>query len=184
MPKLSPVTLHTERLTLRWMDAGDADALFAIFSDPEVARYWSNPPWTDVQQARDAIAQALDAYASGSGMKMAVLHKDSGAMIGYTNFYAFYDQNRRCDLGYAMASAWWGKGYQTEALAAMIDHGFRALNLNRIEADIDPRNAGSARVLEKLGFQKEGFMPERWIVNGEVCDTAFYGLLRRNWNAP
>ena len=182
MPKLSPVTINTERLTLRWMDAGDAEALFAIFSDPQVARFWSGPPWTDVQQARNSIALALDDYASGTGMKMAVVLKETGQMIGYTNFYAFYDANRRCDIGYAMASAFWGKGYQTEALRAKLDYGFRELNLNRVEADIDPRNDASAKVLEKLGFEKEGFMKERWIVNGEVCDTAFYGLLLRNWN--
>lgn len=184
MPTLTPITLETERLVLRWLDAGDADALFAIFSDPQVARYWSAPPWPDVAQAHDAIRSAVEAYASGSGMKLAVLLKDSATMIGITNLYAFHDQNRRCDLGYAMASALWGKGYQTEALAATLDYGFRALDLNRVEADIDPRNEGSARVLEKLGFTREGYMPERWIVNGEVCDTAFYGLLKRNWNAP
>jgi ribosomal-protein-alanine N-acetyltransferase len=183
MPTLSPITIDTERLQLRWIEAGDADALFTIFSDPQVVRYWSTPPWTERQQARDDIARAIDAFASGTGMKMAVLLRATGAMIGYINFYAFYDSNRRCDIGYAMASAHWGKGYQTEALKAMIDFGFRELNLNRIEADIDPRNDGSARVLEKLGFEKEGFMKERWIVNGEVCDTAFYGLLKRNWNA-
>jgi RimJ/RimL family protein N-acetyltransferase len=91
----------------------------------------------------------------------------------------FVEQNRRCDIGYALGSRHWGQGIVTEALEAMIRYGFDVLGLNRIEADIDPRNIGSARVLEKLGFRKEGFMPERWIVNGETADTAFYGLLRR-----
>jgi ribosomal-protein-alanine N-acetyltransferase len=52
-----------------------------------------------------------------------------------------------------------------------------------VEADIDPRNTGSARVLEKLGFRKEGYMPERWIVFGEMADTVNYGLLKRYWDA-
>jgi RimJ/RimL family protein N-acetyltransferase len=86
---------------------------------------------------------------------------------------------RRCEIGYALASKHWGQGYATEALEALLDHGFRALGLNRVEADIDPHNVGSARVLEKLGFRQEGYMPERWIVHGEPADTAFYGLLRR-----
>ena len=64
-----------------------------------------------------------------------------------------FEQNRRCEIGYALASRHWGEGYATEALRAAIRHGFDALNLNRIEADIDPRNIGSARVLEKLGFR-------------------------------
>jgi ribosomal-protein-alanine N-acetyltransferase len=63
----------------------------------------------------------------------------------------------------------------------MLEHAFQRLDLNRLEADIDPRNAASARTLERLGFQKEGHLRERWIVNGEISDTGLYGLLRREW---
>ena len=68
-----------------------------------------------------------------------------------------------------------------EALQALLQHAFDRLDLNRLEADIDPRNLASARTLERLGFQKEGYLRERWIVNDEVSDTALYGLLRREW---
>ena len=68
-----------------------------------------------------------------------------------------------------------------EALRGFIDYAFGVLAMNRIEADIDPRNARSAKSLERLGFVKEGFLRERWIVAGEVSDTALYGLLRRDW---
>ena len=68
-----------------------------------------------------------------------------------------------------------------EALRALLDFGFGELDLNRIEADIDPRNSASARTLERLGFTKEGYLRERWIVGDEVSDTALYGLLRREW---
>jgi RimJ/RimL family protein N-acetyltransferase len=69
-----------------------------------------------------------------------------------------------------------------EALTALLDYGFHNLNLNRIEADIDPRNVSSAKTLERLGFTKEGHLRERWIVGEEVSDTFLYGLLRREWN--
>jgi RimJ/RimL family protein N-acetyltransferase len=55
------------------------------------------------------------------------------------------------------------------------------MQLRRLEADVDPRNAGSIRTLERLGFQREGFLRERWHVNGEIQDAIFYGLLRREW---
>ena len=61
--------------------------------------------------------------------------------------------------------------------------GFIELSLNRVEADIDPRNAASAKTLERLGFVKEGFLRERWVVDGEVSDSGIYGLLRRDWLA-
>jgi RimJ/RimL family protein N-acetyltransferase len=98
------------------------------------------------------------------------------------SLHRFVDASRRCEMGYALARAHWGGGYVSEALRALLNFGFTALDLNRIEADVDPRNGASARVLEKLGFQKEGFMPERWIVQGEPADTVYYGLLRRHWN--
>ena len=68
-----------------------------------------------------------------------------------------------------------------EALQTFIAYAFETLDLNRLEADIDPRNHASAKTLERLGFQKEGLLRERWIVSGEVSDTCLYGLLRKNW---
>ena len=68
-----------------------------------------------------------------------------------------------------------------EALEALIQYGFTTLNLNRIEADIDPLNTASAKALLRQGFQKEGFLRERWIVNGVKADTEIYGLLLDDW---
>jgi RimJ/RimL family protein N-acetyltransferase len=77
----------------------------------------------------------------------------------------------------------WGKGYINEALVALLEFGFTQLDLNRVEADIDPRNVASARTLERLGFQREGLLRQRWIVGDEVSDTAIYGLLAHEWRA-
>jgi RimJ/RimL family protein N-acetyltransferase len=186
MPELKPVTLTTERLLLRWMNEDDVDAHYAVFSDPVVARYWSSEPWTDIEQARQGIASTTAAYADGSGVRFGIVLRKSGELsgelIGNVSLHHFFEQNRRCEIGYALASKHWGQGYATEALRAAIQYGFDTLNLNRIEADIDPRNIGSARVLEKVGFRKEGTMPERWIVFGEFADTVNYGLLKRYWD--
>ena len=182
MPALNPIELSTPRLLLRWMDERDADAHYAVFSDPEVARYWSSGPWTTLDQSRDHIAATRAAYADGSGMRLGVALRGTGQLIGNVSLHRFVDASRRCELGYALARAHWGAGYVSEALQALLDYGFTALDLNRVEADVDPRNTASARVLEKLGFRKEGFMPERWIVQGEPADTVYYGLLRAYWN--
>lgn len=183
MPKFNQTTLTTERLALRWMTADDAPALYAMFRDPEVTRYWSTPPWTDIAQAHAFIEQSLADCAGGTGLRFAITLRETDEFIGSIKLYDFFDQNRRCDIGYALLPSHWGKGYLAEAMTALLDYAFLDLNLNRIEADIDPRNDASARLLERMAFQKEGYMRERWIVNGEVCDTAFYGLLKRDWDA-
>ena len=179
----SPTTIQTQRLTLRFFEPGDAPALFAIFSDSAVVQYWSSGEWDDMSHATTMIAETLDAYKSGDGVRLAVILTETGELVGQVNLYHMFHENRRCELGYAMNRAHWGHGYVTEALEAAMEYAFGALNLNRIEADIDPRNDVSEKVLRRLGFKKEGFMPERWIVKGEVCDTTYFGLLKRDWEA-
>lgn len=174
--------LTTNRLTLRPLTMADAPDLFAVFSDPAVVRYWSAEPWTTVAHAEQCIERALDSYRDQSEVRFGIELAASGALIGTVNLHHVFPQNRRCEIGYALASPHWGKGYATEALEAAIDYGFHELRLNRIEADIDPRNAASAGVLERLGFRKEGYMPERWFVHGEMADTINYGLLRSYWD--
>ena len=183
MPKLHPIELRTERLKLRWLVPSDAAAQFAIFSDPEVMRYWSSAAWTDMAQAEGAVEQAIEGYRNGYSLRFGIELAASGELIGNVTLYAFYEMNRRCEVGYILARKHWGKGYLGEALEAALDYGFRQLDLNRVEADIDPRNAASGKVLERLGFRKEGYMRERWLVNGEVCDSIYYGLLRSDWDA-
>lgn len=70
-----------------------------------------------------------------------------------------------------------------EALVALLNYGFSELDLNRVVADIDPRNVNSARSLERLGFTKEGHLRENCVVNGILADSVIYGLLRREWKA-
>lgn len=177
-----PITLDTPRLSLRWLDERDLNDLYAIYSDPEVTRYWSAAPWTSMDQARTKLEQLAQGHRDGTGLAFGVQLKDDGPMIGTVSLYDFFESNRRCELGYAFARAYWGKGYAAEAVEAALEHAFAVLGMNRIEADIDPRNEASARLLERLAFRKEGFMPERWIVEGQTADTDFYGLLKRYWD--
>ena len=177
----TPTTITTERLTLRWFTPADAEGLFAIFSDPAVVRYWSCAEWTDMAHARTMIEDTLAAYQSGDGVRLAVMLTATGQMVGQINLHHMFHSNRRCEVGYALAQAHWGKGYISEALEAAFDYAFGTLDLNRIEADIDPRNEASRKILQRLAFSKEGYMRERWIVHGEVCDTEFFGLIKSDW---
>ena len=183
MPRLPETTLQTERLLLRHIREGDAAALFAIYSDPEVMRYWSCPPWRQMAQAEQHVAMTLAGYEDASLFTMGMTLPETGELIGVCRLHQFNRQNRRCEMGYILSRAHWGKGYMQEAIAATVSHGFRAFGLHRIEADVDPRNAASATLLKRLHFVHEGHLRQRWIVDGEVCDTDFFGLLRSDWAA-
>ena len=171
----------TQRLTIRQLTDADAPALYAIFSHPEVMRYWASLPWTSITQAEERLAHAQEGYRSQKGFQWGIERKEDGALLGTCSIFSFNRPSRRAEIGYALGRLYWGKVYLNEELTGLVAYAFTTLDLNRLEADIDPRNDASAKTLERLGFQKEGFMPERWIVGDEVSDTWFYGLLRRNW---
>ena len=183
MPAFNQLILTTVRLRLRPLVASDAAALFAIFSDARVMRYWSSVPWTSIDKAHEMIAKDATAMAVGEHLRLGMETVDDGRLIGHCSLFNFHAQCQRAEIGYGMAFDAWGHGYMHEALTVVVSYAITELGLNRIEADIDPRNAASAKTLERLGFQNEGFLRERWRVDGEVSDSGFYGLLRRDWLA-
>ncbi|MGI9026442.1 MAG: GNAT family N-acetyltransferase [Burkholderiaceae bacterium] len=180
-----PTTLQTPRLLLRPMVEADAPALFAIHSDHETMRYWSTPPWTDPAEGLRMIDRDRQGLRDGASIRLGLELRerhDAPKIIGTCTLYNFQHVNRRAEIGYSLHRAKWGRGLMHEALTALLSHGFENRVLHRVEADIDPRNLASARSLERLGFLREGHLRERWIVNGEISDTALYGLLKRDWD--
>jgi len=182
MQAFEDLPLRTDRLVLRPLQETDADALFRIFSDEKVMRYWSTLPWTSHEPARAMIARD-QAQTSRDHLRLGIVLSQDERLIGTCTLFSINATCRRAEVGYGLGSFAWGRGYMNEALKALLDYGFRQLNLNRVEADIDPRNEASARTLERLGFTKEGYLRERWIVGDEVSDTALYGLLQREWKS-
>ncbi len=175
--------LELERVRLRALDERDVTALFATYSDPQATRYLARPPMTQMTHAEEMLATIKAGYADGSNLQFAIERRADGAFLGVCLLFNFHQASARAEIGYILAREHWSRGYMAEALPALIDQAFGALGLNRLEADIDPRNTASARVLERLGFQPEGLLRERWIVRGETSDTAIYGLLKREWLA-
>lgn len=183
MPDHRTLRLRTQRLLLRPLQLADQLPLYGIHSDPLFARYWSSPPWTDPAQALALIEQDQRDLASGEHVRLGIERTHDGALLGTCTLYKIHTSNRRAEVGYGLGPAHWGQGYAREALGALLDWGFGPLGLHRVEADIDPANAASAAVLTRLGFQLEGRLRERWIVDGVVSDSAMYGLLAREWSA-
>lgn len=182
MPLPTP-TLLSARLRLRPFAPGDADALYALQSNPRVLRYWDAPPWTDRDRAQAFLAACLQMQEDGSGARFAIETLADRAFIGWCAMFRWNPVYRSLGIGYCLDEPAWGRGYATEAVHAMLAWAFGALDLNRVDAELDTRNAASARVLEKLGFRREGLRREDCIVSGEVSDSWIYGLLRRDWQA-
>lgn len=176
-------TLSASRLQLRWITPADEEALYEIFSNPDVMRYWSRTPFTHFGEATE-LRQAIEkCFAEQSLFQWGIAQKGDDRVIGTCTISHIDRSNGRAELGYALGRAHWGKGLMREALDVLVDFAFGELGLRRLEADVDPDNTASVKMLERLGFQREGYMRERWAVGGAVQDSLFYGLLKREWEA-
>ena len=178
---LSTPTLHTARLELRRFHEVDADALFALHSNAHVLRYWDSPLWSDRRRAERFIATCRQMAEDGTGVRLAVDRASDGAFLGWCSLTRWNPDYRSASLGYCFDDAAWGHGYATEAARTLLHWAFDTLDMKRVQAETDTRNVASARVLEKLGFVREGTLREDCVVNGEVSDSWVYGLIRREW---
>jgi [ribosomal protein S5]-alanine N-acetyltransferase len=174
-------TIEAPRVRLRWLTERDVDALFAVFSDPQMMRYWSTPPMKERAEAGALLSRIHAMFATRSGFQWGVERKEDRRLIGTCTLFHLDERNRRAEIGYCLHSGFWKQGYMSEALAALLDFAFGPLKLRRLEADIDPRNENSLRIVAKLGFRHEGLLRERWNVADEIQDSAFLGLLAREW---
>ena len=180
-PPLPTPTLKSARLVMRPFDDVDADDLFALHSNPHVLRYWDAPPWSEPARAQRFITACRQMADDGDGVRLAVDRASDGAFIGWCSLSRWNPEYRSTALGYCYEDAVWGSGYATEAARELLGWAFDTLDLNRVQAETDTRNVASARVLEKLGFVREGTLREDCVVNGEVSDSWVYGLLRREY---
>jgi [ribosomal protein S5]-alanine N-acetyltransferase len=174
-------TLRTARLLLRPFTSADTDALFALRSNAHVMRYWDAPLWSERAQAEQFITACMRMAEDGTGARLAIDRDSDEAFIGWCGLTRWNPMYRSASLGYSLDDAVWGRGYATEAGRAVLQWAFDSLDLNRVQAEVDTRNAASARVLEKLGFVREGTLREVCVVNDDVSDSWVYGLLRREW---
>lgn len=177
-------TLRTARLRLRPFTDDDAEALWALHTDAHVLRYWDSPPWRDAARADGFLAACRQMALEGTGARLAVERLSDGVFLGWCAVTRWNPTFRSAALGYCFAEAAWGHGYATEAARAVLSWAFETLDLNRVQAEADTRNAASARVLQKLGFALEGTLREDCVVEGEVSDSWVFGLLRREWQPP
>jgi [ribosomal protein S5]-alanine N-acetyltransferase len=173
--------LATPRTVLRGMTAADVPALYEIFRDREVTRYWSWPAYTHPAQAAALLAEIDELFAERVLFQWGIARREDDRVVGTVTLFQIEPANRRGEIGFALGRAAWGRGLMRESLAALLDLAFGRLGLNRIEADVDPRNERSLAVLERLGFRREGLLRERHIVAGEIQDSVMLGLLAREW---
>lgn len=167
------IEILTPRLKLRTARPDDLDAIHAVLSDPEATAFWSTPPHTNRAETEAWLAGMI---ANGPDNPDFVVERD-GVVIGKAGFFALPE------IGYILHPDHWGHGFAGEAAQAAIDHVFATTDLETLTADVDPENAASIRLLERLGFVRTGFAERTWNIAGAWKASVYYGLSRPDWFA-
>ena len=160
--------LHTPRLILRSARPDDLEAMHAVLSDPRATLWWSTPPHETLDESR----RWLDAMITNGPDHPDFVIELDGRVIGKAGFWNLPD------VGYILHPDCWGQGLAAEAVGAAIDHVFETRDLDMLTADVDPENAASIRLLERLGFMPAGSAERTWNVGGVWKDSLFYALTR------
>lgn len=170
-------TLQTSRCLLRRITDNDLGQIFRGLSDPQVTAYYG------VSYDSEGATQAqLDWYQElleqQSGIWWGICKKDlPEVLIGACGFYEWNTANRNSDMGYWLLPEHWGSGVMQECLRAILGYAFRQMSVHRVEAEVEPENIPSRRLLGKLGFQLEGTRRQCEWKNGRFVDLAYYSLL-------
>ena len=183
MPELR-LPIETSRLRLRPMVLGDLAAMHAIQSRDDVSRwqYWEPRTEAEVRAViEEEIVRARD--GAETGLTLAVELAGGAEAIGHVVLFAGPPEHRQGEIGFIIHPDHQGRGYATEAAQALLALAFEAYGLHRVYGRLEPRNAASARVLERLGMRREAHLVENEWVKDEWQSELVYAILAREWRA-
>lgn len=175
--------IKTPRLILRRFTPQDADSIYDNWaSDEGVTRHLSWAPHQNREITRSVLSIWLEQYADPTYYHWGIALRAGGEVIGSVNFTDIHEKALRTSVGYCIGRRYWGQGFMTEALRAVIDFGFSKVGFARIQAYHDLGNAASGRVMQKAGMLYEGrlrkYAPDG---GGELSDCEMYAILREDW---
>lgn len=173
--------LETNRLNLRRLKSEDVSEILDLRSNPEIMQFIPRPLIKTKEEAHEFISVMDTNVNNNNVINWAITNKEEDKLIGMIGFYRMKPENYRAEVGYILSPEFNGKGIITEALERVIQFGFEEMELNSIEAVIDPENFGSEKVLLKNNFVKEGHFKEHTFFDGKFLDSVFYSLLKKNY---
>ena len=165
--------LRSERLLLREITLADAEEIFFLRSDPRMMQYLDRPPLASIAEGRIFIQQKIiDSYKNNEGIDWGITLQGQPKLIGLISFWRFVKEHHRAEIGYGLHPDFWKRGIVSEAINCVLDHGFEEMKLHSVEANVNPDNLASIKVLEKNGFIREAYFKENYHYNGQFLDSA------------
>jgi ribosomal-protein-alanine N-acetyltransferase len=177
-PNFNPFpVLETERLVLRRLGETDLAELFFMRSDERIMIYIDQPRFTKQEEAIAYLEKLDKIQEENEGINWAVTLKGEPKLIGRLCLFNFAKEHFRGELGYVILPRYHGKGIAQEAVEAVLEYGFKQIRLHTIEANVNPANEASIRVLERNHFVREAYFRENYFFEGKFLDSAVYSLI-------
>ena len=172
--------LSTERLLLRQITFDDADDLFILRADERLMRYIDRPIAKTTEDALQLIQKIHDAWKINDGITWGISLRTDPKLIGTIGYWRIVKEHHRAEIGYLIALEQQSKGLMQEAMDVVLDYAFNEMQLHSIEANVNPSNVASVKLLERNRFIKEAHFKENYFFNGVFHDTFIYSLLSPN----
>ncbi|MBD2725882.1 GNAT family N-acetyltransferase [Nostoc sp. FACHB-892] len=167
--------LKTERLLLRETTLQDAEAIFAIFSDPAVTQFHDLDTFTSIEEAIAVVGRRAKRFEQGEGIRWGIARKQDNVLIGSCGF-TWNPQENSAEVGYELASTFWRQGIITESVDTILQFGFKKMGLRFVVAQVMLDNIASKKLLEKLGFQSQGLLKQYGFFKGQFHDLEQFVL--------
>ena len=173
--------INTNRLILRKIDLGDVNEIFFLRSDERVMKYIDKTPAKSLDEAMKHINLIIDLEKNNEAVEWAITLKGDTRLIGTICFWNIQKEHYRGEIGYALHPDYQGKGIMQEAVSKVLDYGFNVMKFHSVEANVNPGNAASIKLLERNKFIREAYFKENYFYDGNFLDTAIYSLLAADY---
>jgi len=183
MPFTLPATFETQHLLVRLVQEEDIQELLLINGDDSVTRFLPYDTWQSVEDGVLWYKKICELHATNTVLQFVIINKASNRVIGTCLLFRLEEASRRAEIGYVLGREFWRQGFAFEALTGLLYYAFDSCSLHRLEAEIDPDNLASNKLISKLGFTHEGLLRQRWHSKGKFNDTNIYGLLCKEFKA-
>ena len=175
-------TLETSRLRLRKLNREDAQHYYTRLAGSEaVSRYMLFQPHKSVEESSASVEKWLARYESGNCYHWVIALKETDELIGVIDLLRIDEETESGSFAYMLAQDFWGRGYGTEALTAVLEFGFREMGLACIEADHMEENPASGAVMRKCGMVYQRTLPGKYEKNGISHNAVLYRITRKDW---
>jgi len=174
--------LKSERLLFREFIDSDVVPFYTLRTHNDVLYYMDTAPLENLLAAEKMIRENHTMFQKKQGISWAIIQKMNDQLIGYFLLWNLNYQHNRAEIGYALLPDFWGMEYMKETFETIFPFAFKSMGIHRLEANINPNNKRSEKLLVSFGFRKEAHIKEHYFFNGKYTDSLIYGLLERDLN--